>query len=142
MKRSLCFLLVFFLFITSACSRRNSPGELAPDASPDAVPSLEGSYVVNGFDPLGTEYSGVLNIFPGQQPGEYTLQWIIVGSIQQGRGVLQGNVLQVEWENLTGYGEDIHGTSTYTVTENGELYGTRILSGHAGEGTETAYPNQ
>jgi hypothetical protein len=141
MKHSIWFLLALLL-LTSACSRRNSPGKLAPDAAPDAVPPLEGSYVVNGFDPLGTEYSGVLNIFPGQQPGEYTLQWIIVGSIQQGRGVLQGNVLHVDWENLPGYGEEIHGTSTYTVTENGELYGTRTLSGHDEVGTETAYPNQ
>jgi hypothetical protein len=133
--------LLLILILTSACTPRGN-GSLAPDAPLDAVPSLEGDYVVNGFDPLGTEYSGVLTIFATDKPGEYTMQWVIVGSIQEGKGKLDGNTLRVEWESLDEVGGGMHGTSTYTVTVAGELYGTRTVDGQTEKGTETAYPNQ
>jgi len=35
-----------------------------------------------------------------------------------------------------------HGTTTYTVSDNGVLNGARLVEGHPNEGTETAYPNE
>ena len=140
MKSSTTLLLLLFALLITACSGRGD-GSLSPDAPAEAVPLLAGGYVVNGFDPLGTEYSGVLTIFSTDVPGEYTLQWIIVGSIQEGRGSLEGNKLQVDWYSLANFDDKVHGTAIYTVTVNGELYGTRTVDGHSGVGTETAYPN-
>lgn len=55
MKR---YLLVFLLLVAltiTACSSRNEPGEMDPDADPNNLPNLAGTYVVNGIDPLGDE---------------------------------------------------------------------------------------
>ena len=76
MKRYLIIFFVIALFAT-ACSSRNEPGEMAPDADPDNLPNLVGTYVVNGIDPLGDEYGGHLTITPGDEPGTYHLQWIV-----------------------------------------------------------------
>ena len=141
MRPTIKILFLTLLIFASACTRRGD-GSLAPDAPPDAVPPLEGDYVVNGLDPLGTEYSGVLTIFTTDIPDKYSMQWIIVGSIQHGKGILEGNVLRVEWDSLEEVGGGMHGTSTYTVTVNGQLYGTRTVDGQTEKGTETAYPNQ
>lgn len=141
MKRLLTLIIIIITILITACSRRGD-GSLSPDAPADAVPSLEGDYAVNGFDPLGTEYSGTLSIFSTDTPGEYTMQWIIVGNIQEGQGTLVGNTLQVEWRSLEEFNDQIFGTAIYTVTVNGELYGTRLVDGVTGAGTEKAYPNK
>jgi hypothetical protein len=135
-------LIVCLVSFLNACSR-NAGGELAADAPADQVPDLVGSYVVNGFDPLGTEYGGHLTITNGQSKGEYHLQWIITGSIQEGSGHLEGNQLIVEWQSIEGFTADRSaGSATYTVTIRGELYGTRTVEGYEGQGTEAAYPNE
>ena len=141
MKRLIPFWLALGLLLLSACSR-GTPAPLAPDAPADAVPDLVGEYAVNGFDPLGTEYGGRLTITAADTPGTYHMQWIITGSIQVGVATLQGNQLLVEWRTTDDFSGGSQGTATYTVTVNGELYGTRTVEGHSETGTETAYPNK
>jgi hypothetical protein len=133
-------LVLFFLFSTS-CSTRGKDEPLSPDAPPDSVPDIATSYVVNGFDPAGIEYSGLLTITPTEIPGTYHLQWIITGGIQQGSGVLTGNTLLVDWQSDQNFSVQSHGTAKYIVTKQGELHGTRSVEGMSGEGTETAFPN-
>lgn len=136
-KKLLVFLIILLL---AGCSTRERGKPSAPDALPGAVPDLAGSYVVNGFDPLGTEYGGHLTIRPGEKEGEYLLQWIVVGSIQEGRGHIEGNQLIVEWHTVEGMA-DSRGTAVYTVTQAGELYGYRMIEGDSRKGTENAFPN-
>ncbi len=140
MKR-IAYLLILLSLSLAACSRDQN-GPMGPDASVDVVPDLVGTYVVNGFDPLGTEYSGHLTIKTGEQPGEYDMQWIVVGSIQEGKGVVDGNILKVIWYSITDIGQSSQGTALYTITVNGELYGSRQIDGYDGEGTERVYPNK
>jgi len=140
MRRLLPFLVVC-LVLLSGCGE-DGAGKLAPDADPAGVPNLVGSYVVNGFDPLGTEYGGHLTISEGEGLNRYDLQWIITGSIQEGIASLEGNQLIVEWSTVDGLNRDVSGTAEYTVTEAGELYGTRTVAGSDEVGREEAFPNQ
>ena len=141
MKRSFIFLLTSSPFLALGLAACRGKGEVGPAAPPDAVPEIIGSYSVNGFDPLGTEYGGNLTITAGDTAGTYNLQWIVTGSIQEGNGRLEGNTLHVQWKTISGSAGQSHGTAAYTVTVNGELVGTRTVEGHTGEGTETAFPN-
>ena len=138
MKKHLLLTFTLLLILT-ACARRTG-GPLAEDAPPDQVPSLLGEFALNGFDAEGNEYGGRLTI---TQDGadEYRLQWIISDSIQEGTGALNGNQLEVTWRTVEGFPVQLTGTATYTVTVAGELYGTKTVDGHEGEGTEIAYPN-
>lgn len=143
MKRYLViFLLLVVALIIIACSSRNEPGEMAPDADPDNLPDLVGTYVVNGVDPLGDEYSGHLMITLGKEPGTYDLQWVLVGGIQEGFGIVRGNQLLVEWIHTFEDDIDATGTAVFTITEIGQIYGIRTVDGLDGEGEEQAYPNQ
>jgi hypothetical protein len=135
------FLVFLLLLLSSGCSDEINP-TLAPDASSDAVPELAGDYLVVGIDPLGTEYGGLLSIRGGENPGSFSLQWLISGSIQRGTGLLQGNQLLVSWYSIEEFGGGVSGTTTYTITMKGELYGIRTVDGHTGEGTEYAFPNE
>ncbi len=141
MKSKIIVLLLSVMFLM-ACSARDGSKPTAPDASPDSLPDLIGTYVVNGFDPLGTEYGGHLTILPGdtETETEYKLQWIIVGSIQEGAGVLKGNQLIVEWHSIDGMIET-QGSAVLTVTQAGELYGSKTVESLDGEGSEIAFPN-
>ena len=89
------------------------------------------------MDPIGTEYGGNLTIKPGASPGEYLLQWIVTGSIQEGGGKLDGNTLRVEWRTVEGI-EPSSGVTTYTDhDEAGALRrssGERFGQGRDGEG--------
>ena len=137
------FLLTGLLFLSLAlfsCSK--DEGQIGLDAPLDAVPDIFGTYVLNGTDHLGNDYGGHLTISAGDKPGEYKFQWIIIESIQEGYGVLNGNQLQIQWRNLDPSTEPYQGTVTYTVTVNGELYGIRTVDGREGQGNETAFPNQ
>lgn len=138
MRRLLIPLLLLALV---ACSDDDG-SRLAPDAQPGNVPELLGTYVVNGVDPLGTDYGGHLTVTQGEGLNRYHLQWIITGSIQEGTGRLEGNRLLVDWQTIQGLDVNAGGTAEYTVTEAGELYGTRIVDGAEGVGTEEAFPNQ
>jgi hypothetical protein len=140
MKRTL-FMFFLIIFLATACSSRNEPGEMSPDADPSNLPNLVGTYVVNGVDPLGDEYGGHLTIQPGEKPETYILQWIVVGGIQEGTGQLDGNQLMVEWQTIEGV-QDATGRAVFTITETGQLYGKRTADGLPGEGEEQAYPNQ
>jgi hypothetical protein len=141
MRRSLVALLVVLPLALSACGE-DEGANLAPDAAPGNVPALLGTYVVNGIDPLGTEYGGHLTITEGEGLNRYQLQWIITGSIQEGTASLDGNQLTVEWNTVEGLNRDARGTAEYRVTEAGELYGTRTVVGSDEPGTEEAFPNQ
>ena len=139
MRRPLLLLLCAAAISLPACSGETGP-RLAPDASPGSVPRLAGNYVVNGVDPLGTEYGGHLTIDEGEGLNRYHLQWIVTGSIQEGTGRLEGNRLVVEWRTVEGLDVDGAGTARYTVTQAGELYGTRTVVGSDRVGTEEAFP--
>ncbi len=141
MKRTALIALALLAIILSSCSGRE-PASLAPDAPADNVPDIAGDYALNGVDFFGQDYGGRLAIRPGDAPGQYTLNWIITGYIQEGIGTLEGNQLTVEWRTISGPLPDLHGTATYTVTVNGELYGTRQAEGFEQVEIETAYPNK
>jgi hypothetical protein len=141
MNRCLVTLLFVALIAFSACGEDMGPS-LAPDAAPGNVPALVGTYVVNGIDPLGTDYGGHLTINEDEGLNRYRLQWIVTGSIQEGTASLDGNRLLVEWNTVEGQNRDAGGTAEYRVTEAGELYGTRWVIGSESPGTEEAFPNQ
>ncbi|MDD2923246.1 MAG: hypothetical protein PHQ36_13250 [Anaerolineales bacterium] len=124
----------------AACSTR-TPAKLGADAPADKVPNIIGEYAVNGFDPLGEEYGGRLTITAGEKPNEYKMQWLVTGGVHEGVGILNGNQLTVAWKSLSGPIENVSGAGLYTVTVNGELYGTRSIDGTENPGTETVYPN-
>ena len=127
-----------------ACQRGGTVAELesiGDPANPAEIETIAGSYVVNGFVPLGTEYSGYLSVVETDVPDTYTFQWIVVGSIQEGTGTLEGNQVRVAWQTVENF-EPTSGTTTYTVTEFGVLDGVRDVEGYENVGTETAYPNQ
>jgi len=132
---------IILLLFVSACSARNKPGEMSPDADPTNIPDLVGTYVVNGVDPIGDEYGGHLTITAGDETGSYNFQWIVSGGIQVGFGVVKGNQLLVEWQTIEG-AASAQGTASYTITETGQLYGTRSSESLVGKGEEQAYPNQ
>lgn len=138
-RMALAMLLVLAL---AACSRSARGQITGADAQPGALPDLTGAYAVNGVDPLGTEYGGTLMIRPGDAAGSYALEWIVVGNIQEGTGTVEGNQLRVLWRStMGGPARDSHGTATYTITDKGELYGTRTADGAAGVGEEKIFPN-
>ncbi len=138
MKRIFILLTLIALSLT-AC--RGDPAPLGSDAPTDNVPSIIGEYGLNATDPTGEEYGGSLFITAGEQPNEYNLQWLVSGGIQEGKGVLEGNQLTFTWSSLAGTDQDISGTGVYTVTVNGELYGSRSIDGVETPGIESAYPN-
>lgn len=141
MKNLWLLSLLLVLALLSGCSD-DGEGEIkAADASPGAVPALAASYSVNGVDPQGTEYSGNLQVRPGDAPGTYALQWIITGSIQEGFGQLQGNQLLVRWRTSDGIDLGVTGLTTYTITTEGEMYGPRTIDGVEKVGEEKAFPN-
>ena len=141
LKKYLAAALVLALALLSGCSD-DGEGEIkGAAASPGAVPTLTASYTVNGVDPQGTEYSGNLQVRPGDAPGAYALQWIITGSIQEGFGQVQGNQLLVRWRTSDGIGLGVTGVTTYTITTAGELYGPRTVDGVEKAGEEKAFPN-
>ena len=104
-------------------------------------PGITGTYVVNGFDPLGTEYSGVVVITAGAHPNQVLMEWLVTGAIQEGVGIIDGDSLSVEWSTLEGPRGDAAGTATYTVADDGVLTGTRTISGVDGVGTEEIFPD-
>ncbi len=141
MPKRLLVVLLLMAALLSACSD-DGEGEIkGADASPGAVPALAASYSVNGVDPQGTEYSGNLQVRPGDAAGTYALQWIITGSIQEGFGQLQGNQLLVRWRTSDDIGLGVTGLTTYTITTEGELYGPRTVDGVEKAGEEKAFPN-
>ena len=141
MKRNVLIVTCLIALVLSSCTMRERAQIKGEDASPDALPAIVGSYSVNGFDPLGTEYGGNLTVTPAETAGRYRLQWIITGSIQEGEGQVEGNKLIVQWRTVQGMGPGASGVTTYTVTTLGELVGTRQVQGQGKLGRENAFPN-
>lgn len=102
--------------------------------------SLEGDYYINGVDPQGVEYSGLLTITQAVDADTYELQWIVTGSVQQGIGRVRGSRLTASWDAIEGYDTASYGTASYQITAEGELVGERTVSGQGGTGTEEAFP--
>jgi hypothetical protein len=140
--KKLSFAVVLIaLMLASGCSSRDKGQIKGADAPADAVPTLAASYSVNGVDPQGAEYSGNLQVRPGDVPGTYALQWIVTGSIQEGIGQIEGNRLLVRWRTIDSIGLSVTGVTTYTVTTEGEMYGPRTIDGVEKAGEEKAFPN-
>ena len=142
MKRNVLVVTCLFVLTLSACTMRERAQIKGTDASPDALPTIVGSYSVNGFDPLGTEYGGNLTVAPAEAAYQYKLQWIITGSIQEGEGRVEGNKLIVQWRTVPSIGPGATGLTTYTITTEGELYGQRQVEGQVKLGRENAFPNE
>ena len=143
MKRSLWFILALSLIVGLAACSATKGKITGRDADPAAVPDLAGEYAVNSKDDSGSEYGGRLSIRPGDAVGHYRLQWIVNESIQEGAGAVEGNKLTATWQSVSGQSaQTLHGVTTYTITDKGELYGTRTVDGVAGNWEEKAFPNK
>lgn len=112
-----------------------------PTARLEQGPGIVGSYVVNGIDPVGTEYTGRVSIAAGSDPGVYVIEWVVTGAILEGVGTLDGTALTVEWETVDGPRGASTGTAEYEVRDDGTLVGTRMVDGFDQVGTETIYPD-
>jgi hypothetical protein len=111
------------------------PGDTLDDGE-----GILGTYVVNGTDPTGVEYSGTVIITEADTAGRYAVQWIITGAVQEGTAVLTGDRLDVQWRSVTAARGDASGTAEYTVGDDGVLRGTRLVDGAGGVGTEEIFP--
>ncbi len=136
-KILICLLITLFL---TACT--GQPAALGADAAPGSVPDLVGDYAINGVSPDGVAYGGTLTIKPGDTPGNYRIQWLVTGGIQEGTGVIDGNVLKVQWTSISSVAGETSGAGSFVVTVNGELYGNRTTNGVQGSAQETYYPNK
>ena len=125
-------LLTTLVLVLAACS--------LPGSQVDDLPGLPGTYVVNGTDPVGIEYSGTVVITEGQGIDRYRISWVITGAILEGEGVVAGNTLDVEWFTVEGPRGDTSGTASYTIGADGVLSGERTIEGVDGIGTEEIFP--
>ena len=114
-----------------------------PGDSLEDLEGIAGTYVVNGVDPLGVEYSGTVVITPDDTAadGTYAVEWLVTGTVQKGVGHLAGNRFVVEWSTVEGAGPtSSSGSATYTVAADGVLRGTRTVDGIDEPGTEEIFP--
>lgn len=109
------------------------PGDTLDDGE-----GIVGTYVVNGVDPTGVEYSGTVTIRPAGS--DYVVQWLVTGSIQEGSGRLVGDRLIVEWETVTDARGVSSGTAEYVIGDDGVLRGERSVDGVDDVGTEEIFP--
>jgi hypothetical protein len=144
MKRSVQIMLVLVALILALAGCSPDRGQITGRAAdPAAVPDLTGEYAVNGMDAAGNEYGGRLSIRAGDVAGQYLLQWIINESIQDGAGAVEGNQLKVTWQSIPGNAaQQVRGVGSYTITDMGELYGTRTVAGAEKIWQEKAFPNK
>ena len=99
---------------------------------------IVGTYVVNGVDPAGVEYSGTVTI---REAGTgYAVQWLVTGSIQAGTGTLVGDRFVVDWQTVTDPRGASTGTAEYVVGDDGVLRGERTVDGVDDVGTEEIFP--
>jgi hypothetical protein len=111
-----------------------------PGSQVDVGDGLAGTYVVNGIDALGIEYSGTAVIGETSRPNEFVFSWIVTGSIQTGTGTRTGDAIEVEWQVTEGPRSGSTGSATYTVNDSGWLVGERTIDGTDGVGTEEIIP--
>ncbi|MEA1903605.1 MAG: hypothetical protein U9N56_08780 [Actinomycetota bacterium] len=112
-----------------------------PTAQLEQGPGIIGTYVVNGLDPIGTEYTGRLNISRGSDANDVIFEWIITGAIIRGEGTQRGNIVELTWETITSPQGTSTGTAEYEVLDDGYLIGTLHVDGTDEVGTETVYPD-
>ena len=115
-------------------------GACLPGAQLEQGPGIIGTYVVNGIDPNGTEYTGRVAIAEGADAGEVTIEWIITGAILRGQGSVDGDTLTATWETVTSPRGRSSGTAEYDILDDGRLVGTRTVNGVSRTGTETIFP--
>jgi hypothetical protein len=97
-------------------------------ATPDSMALAGGRYRVAGRNPDGSAYSGMVTMT--SQSGSYYLQWRVGSSSYRGTGVLDGNLLTVDWGKPT--------PVIYALAADGSLKGLW----DAGTGEETLVPDQ
>ena len=131
MRRVLAYFVVFTLLGGGCFVPRDA----------DVGPGLAGTYVVNGTDPVGVEYSGTVTIGATDQPNVYGIEWLVTGGIQQGTGRLTGDVFEGTWTGVGAErGSSTSGTFRYTVGSDHVLRGVRTVDGVAGEAAEEILP--
>jgi hypothetical protein len=124
--------LVAVATLTSACF---PTAELSQDG-------VYGSYVVNGLDPIGTEYTGRVTISRGADINDVIMEWVITGAIIHGEGVIAGDTMEIRWETVNDPGGTISsGTASYEILDDGRLTGTITVDGFDQLGSETIYPD-
>ena len=138
MRIRVLVLITVLVGVLGGCSE--DPLLHAEDALPGSTGYLAGGYVLNGIDPYDKEYTGRLDIVAGPFSNTYELHWIVTEAFQEGTGELKGNVLEVEWQTSENAALPVAGTARFTVTVDGELYGSKVVTDEPGEWRETAYP--
>ncbi|MGF1503722.1 MAG: hypothetical protein ACFB51_01090 [Anaerolineae bacterium] len=58
---------------------------------------------------------------------EAVMAWIVNGSIQEGHGTAVGSQPIGGWQTVESFAGPTSGTATYTITQDGVLYGSRTL---------------
>lgn len=124
-------LLSAILLLTVAC---------LPGAELSQGPGILGTYVVNGVDPNGTEYTGRMSIAEGAAPGEVAIEWVVTGAIIHGEGRVDGDTLTVDWTITDSPRGASTGTAEYEILDDGRLVGTRTVDGIDQSGTEEIFP--
>ncbi|MCK6584727.1 MAG: hypothetical protein L6Q49_16660, partial [Anaerolineales bacterium] len=84
--KKLTLIALLLAFTLTACFPRRKPAPLGADAPADNVPDITGSFALNATDNMGERYGGTLTVFAGDALGEYKLQWLVSGDIQEGEG--------------------------------------------------------
>ena len=116
-----------------AIGRCAIPGETLEDGE-----GLAGTYVLNGIDPLDTEYAGTVRI-TALGGDDYRVDWIIPDGFPTGIGRLEGDEFIVEWT----IEEPVRssGVAEYRLLDDGTLVGTRSIEGVDGVLTESIFPD-
>jgi hypothetical protein len=111
-----------------------------PGAELSQGPGILGTYVVNGVDPNGTEYTGRVSISAGDDAGDVVIEWVVTGAIIRGEGIVDGDRLTVDWVTVDSPRGASGGTAEYEILTDGRLVGTRTVDGMAAPGTEEIFP--
>ena len=101
--------------------------DLFARAAESPVSIREGRYRVTGRNPNGTQYAGTLVM--SRQGNRYQLNWRVGSSSFRGTGILQGNILPVDWGQSA--------PVVYAVAADGSLKGLWST----GQGEETLTPD-
>ena len=114
------------------------PGDLPADSDGGG---FAGTYLVNGVDPTGLEYSGTVVISATEEVDRFDVEWIVTGGIQRGDGRLVGDTFEVRWETVASGAGAGGGSASYTVEPDGRLVGTKSVAGSDDVGTEEIFPS-
>ncbi|MEZ5178649.1 MAG: hypothetical protein R2746_10320 [Acidimicrobiales bacterium] len=110
-----------------------------PGSQVEGTEGLVGTHTVNGTDPEGGEYSGTVEIRATDRTDTFEVSWVITESILEGTATVDGDRVRVTWASVEGAERPISGTGTYTIDDEGNLVGRRIVAGTDAELTETIY---